>query len=528
MGAGASTWSTEELARSLETRDDDLAWFAFDVRANEINGASLQEAVGEDRDLLLQLTRGGGSVEPGQLESLTRCMGEFRATAIDRCDDRGDAKYEDDDISRDEGKDKDDIVSHGSFIIETGARFSATVAGDLATTTTDLEYGPDVVIERNGTAVAVIERILVDPLPTTAPCVVVMDTTLPAAAPTAATDDTLEDLRADLTPALPLWAEPLFLHQDFIASVTAANYKLDESPNLNTKKRVDDCRKRADAVAVDSPRLIVVAVVAVHFDFCLRLKATDGSNISSHKGSGLGSALATGVDAGLGSGVGNGISSGLGSALGVGLGNGIGSVEASWLGDVSLGDGEKLKLMEMNDSYVEYHPVGKFLKFCIKEPNAPGASSWASTFPGKFLNGGTVAGGQLVDQRLLPRIDVGELHMLMARSSARSRKRARIKARLRAAADVASRSTAQEQPLSPSESSPQHQPTSVAEVRYRTGVLHSLSSSRPKLCCCARRSFGLLSQIRHIIKFVDPPLHLRCCIDFHRAAGVTHSRAACG
>ena len=40
-----------------------------------------------------------------------------------------------------------------------------------------------------------------------------MDTTLPAAAPTAATDDTLEDLRADLTPALPLWAEPLFLHQ---------------------------------------------------------------------------------------------------------------------------------------------------------------------------------------------------------------------------------------------------------------------------------------------------------------------------
>ena len=61
----------------------------------------------------------------------------------------------------------------------------------------------------------------------------------------------------------------------FVASVTAANYKLDESPDLNTKQRVNDCRKRADAVADDSPRLIVMAVVAAHFDFCLRLKATD-------------------------------------------------------------------------------------------------------------------------------------------------------------------------------------------------------------------------------------------------------------
>ena len=65
------------------------------------------------------------------------------------------------------------------------------------------------------------------------------------------------------------------LNAYFIASVTAANYELDESPDLNTKQRVDDCRKGADAVADDSPRLIVMAVVAAHFDFCLRLKATD-------------------------------------------------------------------------------------------------------------------------------------------------------------------------------------------------------------------------------------------------------------
>ena len=81
MGAGASTWSTEELARCLELRDDELAWFAFDVRASGVDGASLL-AVGEDRDRLLQLTRSGGA-DPGHTESLVRHMREFRA----QCDD---------------------------------------------------------------------------------------------------------------------------------------------------------------------------------------------------------------------------------------------------------------------------------------------------------------------------------------------------------------------------------------------------------------------------------------------------------
>jgi hypothetical protein len=46
--------------------------------------------------------------------------------------------------------------------------------------------------------------------------------------------------------------------------------------------------------------------------------------------------------------------------------------------------------------------------------NAAGAGTWTSSFPGKYLEGGKEAGGQLVDQRLLPRIDEGEVRILMA------------------------------------------------------------------------------------------------------------------
>ena len=98
-----------------------------------------------------------------------------------------------------------------------------------------------------------------------------------------------------------------------------------------------------------------------------------------------------------------------------------GKYPAKHFGDVPLGDGEKLKLMEMNDNHVEYHTVGEFLKFCIEGPDAPGAGSWKSTFPGKYLDGGKAAGGQLVDQRLLlPRVDEGEVRMLMAGDQVRT------------------------------------------------------------------------------------------------------------
>ena len=78
-----------------------------------------------------------------------------------------------------------------------------------------------------------------------------------------------------------------------------------------------------------------------------------------------------------------------------------------------LNDDDLLKLMEMNDNHVEYHTVAEFLEFCVRGPGDK-AGEWKSTFPGKYLEGGKEAGGQLVDQRLLPRIDEGEVRILMA------------------------------------------------------------------------------------------------------------------
>jgi len=87
---------------------------------------------------------------------------------------------------------------------------------------------------------------------------------------------------------------------------------------------------------------------------------------------------------------------------------------AKTFGEKSLNDDDYLKLMEMNDNHVEYHTVKEFMTFCVGGPDAPGAGTWTSTFPGKYLEGGKEAGGQLVDQRLLPRIDEGEVRILMA------------------------------------------------------------------------------------------------------------------
>merc|ERR1711972_179455 len=82
-------------------------------------------------------------------------------------------------------------------------------------------------------------------------------------------------------------------------------------------------------------------------------------------------------------------------------------------GEASLEDGDNLKLMEMNDNHVEMHTVGEFLTFCVDGPTGEGAGEWKSTFPGKYLEGGKEAGGQLVDQRLCPRIKEGEVRVLM-------------------------------------------------------------------------------------------------------------------
>jgi len=83
-------------------------------------------------------------------------------------------------------------------------------------------------------------------------------------------------------------------------------------------------------------------------------------------------------------------------------------------GESSLADDDYVKLMEMNDNHVEYHTVKEFMVFCVSGPSGDGAGEWKSTFPGEYLKGGKEAGGQLVDQRLLPRIDEGEVRILMA------------------------------------------------------------------------------------------------------------------
>jgi len=83
------------------------------------------------------------------------------------------------------------------------------------------------------------------------------------------------------------------------------------------------------------------------------------------------------------------------------------------LGAETLEDDDMIKLMEMNDNHVEYHSLAEFLTFCVDGPTAEGAGEWKATFPGQYFKGGKEAGGQLVDQRLLPRIEEGEVRMQM-------------------------------------------------------------------------------------------------------------------
>eukprot|EP00614_Pseudopedinella_elastica_P018775 CAMPEP_0172651332 /NCGR_PEP_ID=MMETSP1068-20121228/242749_1 /TAXON_ID=35684 /ORGANISM="Pseudopedinella elastica, Strain CCMP716" /LENGTH=549 /DNA_ID=CAMNT_0013465721 /DNA_START=131 /DNA_END=1780 /DNA_ORIENTATION=+ len=87
-------------------------------------------------------------------------------------------------------------------------------------------------------------------------------------------------------------------------------------------------------------------------------------------------------------------------------------------GAKTLTDRDRLKLMEMNDNHIEYHTVKEFVAFCTDGPGTPDAGNmWSSSFPGKYLEGGKAAGGQLVDQRLLPRIVEGEVRIQMVGDS---------------------------------------------------------------------------------------------------------------
>merc|ERR1712228_494635 len=81
-------------------------------------------------------------------------------------------------------------------------------------------------------------------------------------------------------------------------------------------------------------------------------------------------------------------------------------------GEKSAADDDMLILTEANDSHVEEHTVAQFIEFCVNG-RTDKAGDWTSVGTGKYFEGGREAGGQMVDQRFLPRIEEGEARFMM-------------------------------------------------------------------------------------------------------------------
>jgi len=81
-------------------------------------------------------------------------------------------------------------------------------------------------------------------------------------------------------------------------------------------------------------------------------------------------------------------------------------------GDRSAGMDEVLICKEANDNHVEEHTVGEFIEWC-QNGRTDKSGTWTSKGSGKYFEGGVEAGGQMVDQRFLPRIDEGESRFVM-------------------------------------------------------------------------------------------------------------------
>jgi len=84
----------------------------------------------------------------------------------------------------------------------------------------------------------------------------------------------------------------------------------------------------------------------------------------------------------------------------------------STYGEKSAADDDMLILTEANDSHVEEHTVAQFIEFCVNG-RTDTSGDWTSVGTGKYFEGGREAGGQMVDQRFLPRIEEGEARFMM-------------------------------------------------------------------------------------------------------------------
>merc|ERR1712241_122067 len=73
---------------------------------------------------------------------------------------------------------------------------------------------------------------------------------------------------------------------------------------------------------------------------------------------------------------------------------------------------EVLVLKEANDNHIEEHTVAEFIEFC-ENGRTDASGTWTSKGTGKYFEGGVEAGGQMVDQRFLPRIEEGEARFVM-------------------------------------------------------------------------------------------------------------------
>merc|ERR1712117_1018153 len=86
--------------------------------------------------------------------------------------------------------------------------------------------------------------------------------------------------------------------------------------------------------------------------------------------------------------------------------------ECKNFGDRTADLSEVLICKEANDNHIEKHTIAEFLEWC-ENGRSDASGTWDSKGTGKYFEGGVEAGGQMVDQRFLPRIEEGEARFVM-------------------------------------------------------------------------------------------------------------------